>query len=112
MHIQIETFISAITSHEKQTAKYQTYRKNSNSSTRGEITRKVSSEKKHPETVDTDNQTFSCDNADGHSQTGNQKISASTIRKQQEALRDFVYTPSRIYHLFFTCILDFTDKKS
>ena len=30
-------------------------------------------QKKHPETVDTDNQTFNCDNADGPSQTCNWK---------------------------------------
>ena len=40
---------------------------------RGQITSKASSEKKHPQTVDTDNQTFNCNNANGHSQTGNQK---------------------------------------
>ena len=108
MHIQIETFISAITSHEKQTAKYQTYRKNSNSSPRGEITRKVSSEKKHPETVDTDNQTFNCDNADSHSQTGNQKNigkynstgSAATGSAARLCLHTIMYL-SFIFYMYF-----------
>ena len=102
MHIQIETFISAITSHEKQTAKYQTYCKNSNSSPRGEITRKVSSEKKHPETVDTDNQTFNCDNADGHSQTGNQKnIGKYNSKATGSAARLCLHTVTYLSFIFY-----------
>ena len=49
------------------------YREKGNSSQKVKLQSKVASEKKHPQTVDTDNQTFNCDNADGHSQTGNRK---------------------------------------
>ena len=45
-----------------------------------------------------------------------EKISASKIWKQLEALWDFVYTPSCIFHSFtqaaFYVYLDFTGKKS
>jgi len=45
-----------------------------------------------------------------------EKISASKIRKQWEAVWDFVYTLSGICHLFtqaaFYMYLDFTDNKS
>ena len=62
MYIQIETFISAITSHEKQRVKYQTemqiVSQKQQFQSRGQITSKVFSGKKHPETVDTNNQTF------------------------------------------------------
>ena len=40
-----------------------------------------------------------------------EKISASKIRKQREGLRDFVFV-IYLHKLPFTCILDFTDKKS
>ena len=49
------------------------YRENSNSSQEVQLQVKLPVEKKHPQTVDTDNQTFNCDNTDGHSQKGNQK---------------------------------------
>ena len=78
--------MQAITSHKKQGAKYQTqmlsyrellhngfYHENSNSSQEVKLQAKLSAKKKHPQTVDTDNQTFNCNNAEGHSQTGNRK---------------------------------------
>ena len=37
--------------------------------------------KKNTPTVDTDDRTFNCNNADGHSQTGNCKKLASRIQK-------------------------------
>ena len=49
------------------------YRENSNSSQEVKLQAKLPAKKKHPQTVDTDNQTFNCNNADGHSQTGNRK---------------------------------------
>ena len=66
-----ETFMQAITSHKKTKGEISNgdaiaYRENSNSSQEVKLQSKVASEKKHAQTVDTDNQTFSCDNADGH----------------------------------------------
>ena len=84
MYIQIETFMQAITSHKKQGAKYQTqmlsyrellhngfYHENSNSSQEVKLQAKLPAKKK--QTVDTDNRTFNCNNAAGHSQTSNRK---------------------------------------
>ena len=56
-----ETFMYAITSHKKQRAKISkedaiAYRENSNSSQEVKLQSKVASEKKHPQTLDTDNQ--------------------------------------------------------
>ena len=48
-----ETFMYAIMSHKKQRAKY---RENSNSSQEVKLQSQVASEKKHPQTLDTDNQ--------------------------------------------------------
>ena len=48
------------------------YHINSNSSQEVKLQVKFPA-KKTPQTVDTDNQTFNCNNADGHSQTGNRK---------------------------------------
>ena len=78
MYIQIETFMCAITSHKKQRAKYQTEillrsaKLNSNSSQEVKLQEKFPA-KKVPSNYINDNQTFSCDYADGHSQTGNRK---------------------------------------
>ena len=47
---------------------------------KGQIASEVSS-KKNTLTVDTDDCTFNCNNADGHSQTGNRKKLASRIQK-------------------------------
>ena len=76
MYIQIETFMCTITSHEiKQRTKYQTEMLSCIAKTAILIKRsnyKLSFQRKtHSQTVDTDNQTFNYDNADGHSQTGN-----------------------------------------
>ena len=59
----------------KQRAQYQTemlscIAKNSNSNQEVKLQVKFPA-KNTPQTVDTDNQTFNHDNADGHSQTGN-----------------------------------------
>ena len=75
MSVQIETFMHTIMSHKKQRAKYQTEMLSRIAKTA--ILVKSSNyqysfqQKKHPQTVDTDNQTFNCDNADGPSQTCN-----------------------------------------
>ena len=76
MYIQIETFMCAITSHKiKQRAKYQTEMLSRIAKTAILVKRsnyKLSFQQEtHPQTVDTDNQILNCDNADGHSQTGN-----------------------------------------
>ena len=78
MYIQIETFMCTITSHKiKQRAKYQTEMLSRIAKTAILVKSsnyKLSFQRKtNPQTVDTDNQTFNCDNADGHSQTGNRK---------------------------------------
>ena len=77
--------MSVITSQKKQSAKHQTVmllriRENSNSSQEVKLQVKFQV-KKHPPTVDINNDTFNWDNADRHSQTGNRKISASKIQK-------------------------------
>ena len=64
--------------------------------------------KKNTPTVDTDDRTFNCNNADGHSQTGNCKKLASRIQKtgwRTEATRSALrlYTPSRIKLSFTQC---------
>ena len=76
MYIQIETFMCAITSHKiKQRVKYQTEMLSHIAKTAILVKRsnyKLNFQQEtHPQTVDTDNQTLNCDNADGHSQTGN-----------------------------------------
>ena len=92
-YIQIETFISAITSHEKQRAK------NSNSS------QEVKLQVKFPAKRNTLKlQTPIIRHSTAimpmviHKQAI-EKITASKTRKQQEAPRDFVYTPSCTCHL-------------
>ena len=74
--------------------------------------------KKNTLTVDTDDRTFNCNNADGHSQTGNCKKLASRIQKTgwrtkatRSALR--LYTPCVLnFHLHnVPVILDLTDKR-
>ena len=90
---QIETFMCTVTLKGK--------------ISKGHITSRVSSKKKTL-TVDTDDRTFNCNNADGHSQTGNCKKLASRIQKTdwrtkatRSALR--LYTPSRIKLSFTQC---------
>ena len=61
-----ETFMYAITSHKKQKATYVR-------EMLSHIAKKAILVKRSSHTVDTDNQTFNCDNADRHSQTGNRK---------------------------------------
>ena len=101
MYIHIETFMYAITSHKKWRAKYQT-----------EMLSRIAKQQfgykqcfqwKNARTVDTDDQKMNCDNADGHSQTGNRKKSTSWIRKTsrknkntRSALRLFTHRRSNI----------------
>ena len=85
MYVKIKTFMYAITSQRKQSAKHQTVMllricENSNSSQEVKLQVKFQV-KKHPLTVDTNNQTFNWDNADRHSQTGNGIMSANKIWK-------------------------------
>ena len=78
MYIQIKTFMYAVTSHKMERAKYHTEKPNSNSGQEVQLQVKLPVKKKTL-TVDTDEQTFTCDNANGHSQTGNRKELASRI---------------------------------
>ena len=73
-------------------------------------------------TVDTDDQKFNCDNADGHSQTGNRKkkMSASWTRKTSSKNKGnekrletlFTHCWSNIYLHKLPFIVDLTDIKS
>ena len=72
----------------------------------------VKGSKKHPLTVDTDNQTFNWDNADRHSQTGNQKISTNKIRKKswrtkalRNALRLCLHTVAYLTFIYTSFLL-------
>ena len=78
MYIQIETFMYAITSHKKRRAKYQT--EMLSWIAKQQFRYKQCFQRNNTMTVDTDDQKFNCDNANGHSQTGNRKkMSASWI---------------------------------
>ena len=82
MYIQIKTFMHAVTSHKMEgrniTLRSHNVSQKQQFRSRGPIASKASSEKKNL-TVDTDEQTFTCDNANGNSQTGNRKKLASRI---------------------------------
>ena len=76
---------------------------------------------KNTQTIDTDDQKFNCDNANGHSQTGNwKKISASWIwktshkNKSNEKRLETLFTRrwSNIYLHKLPLIVDLTDIKS
>ena len=69
MYIQIETFTYAITSHKKRRAKYQT--KMLSWIAKQQFRYKQCFQRNNTLTADTDDQKFNCDNANGHSQTGN-----------------------------------------
>ena len=85
MYIQIETFMYAITSHKKRRAKYQT-----------EMLLRIAKQlfrykkcfqRNNTLTVDTNDQKFNCDNADGHSQTGNRKKKCRQVEFKRQAVR-------------------------
>ena len=71
MYIQIETFMYTIMSHEKRRAKYQT--EMLSWIAKQQFRYKQCFQQKNTLTIDTDDQKFNCDNANGHSQTGNWK---------------------------------------
>ena len=80
-----ETFMYAITSHKKQRAKYQTEMLSHIAKTAVLVKRSSYKysilQKKHPQTVFTDNQTVKCNNADGHSQTGNRVARTNSAQR-------------------------------
>ena len=105
MYIQIETFMCAITSHKKRRAKYQT--EMLSRIAKQQFRYKQCFQRKNTLTVNTDDQKFNCDNADGHSQTGNRKKkSASWIQKtsgknkSNEKRLETLFTHCRSKHLF------------
>ena len=110
MYIQIETFMYAITSHKKRRAKYQT--KMLWWIVKQWFRYKQCFQRNNTLTANTDDQKFNCDNANGHSQTGNWKKNVAKLnskdklykQRQREAPRDFVYTLS-IEHLFTNFLL-------
>ena len=61
--------------------------------------------KKKTLTVDTDDRTFNCNNADGHSQTGNWQVEFKRQTEEQKATRSALRlnTPSRIKLSFTQC---------
>ena len=114
-----QTFMSTIMSHKKRKAKYQTemlFRIE-----KQQFRYKQCFQQKNTLTIDTDDQKFNCDNANGHSQTGNwKKISASWIwktshkNKSNEKRLETLFTRrwSNIYLHKLPLIVDLTDIKS
>ena len=84
MYIQIETFMYTITSHKKRRAKYQT--EMLSRIAKQQFRYKQCFQQKNTLTGDTDDQKFHCDNADGHSQTGNRKKSRQ-VEFERQAIR-------------------------
>ena len=119
MYIQIETFTYAITSHKKRRAKYQTemlWR-----IAKQQFRYKQCFQRNNTLTADTDDQKFNCDNADGHSQTGNRKkMSGSWSRKTSRENKGnekcletlFTHRRSNIYLHKLPFIVDLTNIKS
>ena len=119
MYIQIETFMYTIMSHEKRRAKYQT--EMLSWIAKQQFRYKQCFQQKNTLTIDTDDQKFNCDNANGHSQTGNwKKISASWIWKTSHKNKSnekrletlFTHSWSNIYLHKLPLIVDLTDIKS
>ena len=119
MYIQIETFMCAITSHKKRRAKYQT--EMLSRIVKQQFRYKQCFQRKNTLTVDTDDQKFNCDNADGHSQTGNRKKNRQVEFKRQavrtkatrSAVRLCLHIVDRnIYLHKLPFIVNLADKKS
>ena len=120
LYIQIETFMYAITSHKKRRAKNQT--EMLSRIAKQQFRYKQCFQWNNTLTVDTDDQKFNCDNADGHSQTGNRKkkMSASWTRKTSSKNKGnekrletlFTHCWSNIYLHKLPFIVDLTDIKS
>ena len=105
MYIQIETFRYAITSHKKQRVKYQT--EMLLWIVKRQFRYKQCFQRKNTLTVDTDDQKFNCDNADGHSQTGNRKKKlaswiwkTSRKNKSNEKRLETLFTHRRLNIIF------------
>ena len=107
----------AITSHKRRRAKYQT--EMLSRIAKQQFRYKQCFQQNNTLTVDTNGQKFNCDNADGHSQTGNhkKKMSASWIRKtsrknkgNEKRLKTlFTHRWSNSYLHKLTFIVDLTD---
>ena len=120
MHIQIKTFMYAITSHKKRRVKYQT--EMLSWITKQQFRYKQCFQQNNTLTVDTDDQKFNCNNADGHLQTGNRKkkMFASWIRKTSRKNKGnktcletfFTHRWSNTYLHKLPFIVDLTDIKS
>ena len=85
MYSQIETFMYTITSHKKRRAKYQT--EMLSQITKQQFRYKQCFQQTNTLIVDTNDQNFNCDNADGHSQTGNQKKKCRQVEFEKQAIR-------------------------
>ena len=85
MYSQIETFMYTITSHKKRRAKYQT--EMLLQITKQQFRYKQCFQQTNTLIVDTNDQNFNCDNADGHSQTGNQKKKCRQVEFEKQAIR-------------------------
>ena len=120
MYIQIKTFMYTIISHKKRWVKYQT--EMPSQIARQQFRFKQCFQQKNSLTLDIDDQKFNCDNANGHSQTGNRKKkkSASWIPKtsrknksNEKCLKTlFTHCQSNIYLHKRPLIVDLTDIKS
>ena len=88
MYIQIETFMYAITSHKKQRAKYyqtEMLSRIANRETAIQV-QVMFSAKQHPDCRHRRPE-INCDNADGHSQTGNRKKKCRQVEFERQAVR-------------------------
>ena len=84
VYIQIETFMYAISSHKKRRAKYQT--EMLSWIAKQQFRYKQCFQQKNTLTIYTGDQKFNCDNADGHSQTGNRKKKWE-VKLERQAVR-------------------------
>ena len=75
----------AITSHKRRRAKYQT--EMLSRIAKQQFRYKQCFQRNNTLTVDTNGQKFNCDNADGHSQTGNQKKKCRQVEFKRQAVR-------------------------
>ena len=76
--------MSAITSHKKQRAKYQSEMLSQSSNSGQEVKLQIKFPVKNDPDGDTDKQTFNCDNADRHSQTWQSKKLACKLQNSKD----------------------------
>ena len=101
-----ETVMYAITSHKKQRVKYQREMLSHIAKTailvkRSNYKVKLPAKKKNAQTVDTDNQTFNCDNADGHWFTNRQSKRYRRVKFENNVKRlRALFTHRRVFNIY------------